>query len=197
MVARSRVLRRRQQRAIEEAIRNGTYIPASARDVVGLEKPVLHDLYLSDGVTGASTSKGIWREEIWQWETTMVRSWPLTLFIHTFNASHTIQPVTAFRQAHPAVSRPDPFELIAHSHPRSLQHFCRGVFQSHPVPLASPTPSPTVLSDDVGVVFLVQMPHPPRPDYAVPPVDFGILNTRDAQAERLDTVADRHSRQDI
>ncbi|KAH8078074.1 hypothetical protein BXZ70DRAFT_690488 [Cristinia sonorae] len=72
IIARSYALRRRQQRIIDEAIRNGTYVPPPSR-IFGpppLEKPILHDVYLTSNQTAregwcgtsAEDSSERWRE---------------------------------------------------------------------------------------------------------------------------------------
>ncbi|KIP06906.1 hypothetical protein PHLGIDRAFT_19341 [Phlebiopsis gigantea 11061_1 CR5-6] len=50
IVLRSYVVRRRQRRMVEEAIRNGTYVPPERAKGKKLgEKPVLYDVYLTEG----------------------------------------------------------------------------------------------------------------------------------------------------
>ena len=47
IILRTMVLRRRQRRLMEEAIRNGTYIPPAVRKLRALgTKPILHDVHL-------------------------------------------------------------------------------------------------------------------------------------------------------
>ena len=46
-------LRLRHRRMIEEAIRNGTYIPPSARPVYhAADKPKIYDVYIEEGKAG-------------------------------------------------------------------------------------------------------------------------------------------------
>lgn len=50
IVLRSFTIRRRTQRLVEEAIRNGTYVPPEARVPAHLlEKPKLHDTHIGHG----------------------------------------------------------------------------------------------------------------------------------------------------
>ena len=77
IVGRSYVLRRRQRRLIEEAIRNGTYVPPSVRGgaprVLGA-KPQLHDVFLALDELAVLQAKGLVAGKAgYEWETIMVR----------------------------------------------------------------------------------------------------------------------------
>ena len=53
IVLRSMALRMRHRRMIEEAIRNGTYIPPSARPAFrASDRPKMYDVYIEEGEPG-------------------------------------------------------------------------------------------------------------------------------------------------
>lgn len=74
IVLRVFILRRRHRRMVEEAIRNGTYIPPPIRTPKTLgERPMLHDVFVNL-VHDDNNVEAMEEKEMCWWEAIMVRS---------------------------------------------------------------------------------------------------------------------------
>ncbi|KLO18883.1 hypothetical protein SCHPADRAFT_924762 [Schizopora paradoxa] len=100
VVLRSITLRVRQRRAIEEAIRNGTYVAPDAR--VGsflrgmlAQKPVLHDAYLATGANGNTYGKEVDDEGLTKEKDGWSGIMPVAVSLVTKNDSQNATPLPA------------------------------------------------------------------------------------------------------
>lgn len=84
VIGRTFILRRRQQRLIEEAIRNGTYVPPSTNTgSPKFKKPMLWDVHLEAGESDDVTSEDAdvkekekeKKQEVEMWDGFTVRTW--------------------------------------------------------------------------------------------------------------------------
>ncbi|TCD64458.1 hypothetical protein EIP91_004062 [Steccherinum ochraceum] len=184
VITRTFVLRRRQRLLIEEAIRNGTYVPPpTGQPKVKVEKPVLWDVYLEEMVVGDGGSSAGDRnekekEEEGLWDEGM------------------IQPVAVTKRS---LTEPPPTLPLPTSQLSWAQRYLPPIwsFRHHePEPEKPTSPNPDLSSTDqiiddeslLEVVCLVQMPCASQlkrmeageddEDEGVPVVEFGILQAR-------------------
>ncbi|KAL6299818.1 hypothetical protein BKA93DRAFT_804573 [Sparassis latifolia] len=134
IVVRSYLMRRRQRIMIEEAIRNGTYIPPARYPRPLGAKPVLHDVYLrfdtatdeKGGAAGPSYGGRSW----WQWMMPVAATlWstgapslqtkperapmmgPLPWYLHSPWRRHRLQSQTSLPRVSSAIALQSPAEL--------------------------------------------------------------------------------------
>ncbi|KAG6918733.1 hypothetical protein DXG01_012218 [Tephrocybe rancida] len=183
IILRSLLLRRRHQRMVEEAIRNGTWVPPSpggsgpfglgggGRRVDLTKKPKLWEAYVGDRESPAQKPRQAETTTEWEWES-----------IRPFAAAYVV-PTTAGNDAASTTS-------TAPSGPPSLSGRVRNLFRRSRTPTPPSTPAeypmtatgavtpttaapllegttaqpsaPTPVPQKVRVAVLIAMPHPPE-----------------------------------
>ncbi|KAH9924950.1 hypothetical protein B0H21DRAFT_826686 [Amylocystis lapponica] len=170
IVVRSYILRRRQRRMIEEAIRNGTYVPPPRSPRTFGEKPRLHDVYLALDAEDVLTGKGLAVSD-----SGSLSSWGSLMPV----AAVALKPPDALAETTPAGIPPARASWL-----RAWRRRGHRATPAVPLtPVVSPKPDEAgpaeLCGKEIKVAFLIAMPAPHRKQHEVeeqplPHVEFGL-----------------------
>jgi len=166
IVLRASVLRRRQRALMEEAIRNGTYVPPASRiRTEEADKPVLYDVYLrGDDEFEDHSNADDGMEKAWREGKEVNGSMPVAVAAAGIHSPSPGSPSLQSPTSHPRYLRflhkPTPTVTPSHAHGPEYE---------------TASPKPRILR----IVYLVRMPASSlkKMEEAIPPMEFGIVTT--------------------
>ncbi|KAF9643043.1 hypothetical protein BDM02DRAFT_3264253 [Thelephora ganbajun] len=182
VVGRSIIIRRRARRMIEEAIRNGTWLPPAGRPVVKLgEKPKLFDVYTTmDGIPGRSpldVSLLAW-EDLKPLSVTLKKSVPLSPEAPVVRSSMSIEPPPSLLYRLAPQLRPSPQIATPDS-------------SAYPLETRQP-PHNTALT--ISVIIAMPTPSTAKPhnsfEDTFPPVQVGVTDLPIPQGWTMDVKSE-------